>query len=245
MRNNNYLSILNACQNRGKVSVDELVDILDLSPATIRREIKRLAEDGLVERYHGGIKISQDNQPLPFKQRVDLYKEEKCKIAKKAASFVKDNSIVLIDTGTTVAYIVDYLTAKNLLVFTNGIEIIKPLVKKKYHVNVPPGQIVQVSSTYIDFVQNLDYLDNFTFDVAFIGTNSIHPSLAFASQTASHAAILRKMVSRAKKTYILADHTKFGVLNRYTFANLNECTIITDKMPEEEGFEDADIIIAE
>lgn len=245
MKNNNYLEILNICNNRGKVSVEELVSILDLSPSTIRREIKKLSDDGMVKRYHGGIKSSYDNdQMLPYEQRADLYKNEKARIGKKAASFVQDNSIVLIDTGTTCSYVVDYLSAKNLIVFTNGIEVIKPLMKKKYHVSVPPGQIIQKSSTYIDFVQNLEYLDAFTFDVAFIGTNSIHESTGFASQSASHAAILRKMVSRAKKVYILADHTKFGVLNSYTFARFEECTIITDQLPER-GFENADIIVAE
>lgn len=245
MKNNNYLEILNICNNKGKVSVDELVNILDLSPSTIRREIKKLSDDGMVKRYHGGIKSTYDNElTLPYEQRADLYKNEKAKIGKKAASFVQDNSIILIDTGTTCSYVVDYINAKNLIVFTNGIEIIKPLVKKRYHVTVPPGQIIQKSSTYIDFVQNLEYLDSFIFDVAFIGTNSIHESTGFASQSASHAAILRKMVSRAKKVYILADHTKFGILNNYTFAHFDECTIITDRRPEE-GFENADIVVAD
>lgn len=246
MKNTNYLEILNMCNNKGKVSVNELVDILGLSPSTVRREIKKLADDGMVVRYHGGIKtpFNTSTPMLPYAQRVDLYKEEKARIGKKAASLIPDNSIILIDTGTTCAYVADYITAKNLIVFTNGIEIISPLVKKNYHVTVPPGQIVQATSTYIDFVQNLDYLNNFTFELAFIGTNSIHESVGCASQSASHAAILRKMVSRSKKVYILADHSKFGILNSYTFVNFNECTIITDKHPES-GFEEADIMVAE
>lgn len=245
MKNNNYLEILNVCNNKGKVSVDELVDILNLSPSTIRREIRKLAEDGTVKRYHGGIKsILGMNETLPYEQRVDLYKNEKARIGKKAASFIQDNSIVLIDTGTTCSYVVDYINAKNLIVFTNGLEIIKPLLKKRYHVSVPPGQVTQRISTYIDFVQHLDYLNSFVFDVAFIGTNSIHESTGFASKDSSHSAILKKMVSRSKKVYILADHTKFGILNSYTFAKLDECTIITDQRPTV-GFKDADIIVAD
>lgn len=245
MKNNNYLEILNLCNNKGKISVEELVDILNLSPSTIRREIKKLSDDGMVKRYHGGIESTFDtNKFLPYEQRSDLYKNEKSRIGKKAASLIKDNSIILIDTGTTCSYIADYINAKNLIIFTNGIEIIKPLMKKHYHVSVPPGQVIQRASTYIDFIQNLDYLDSFTFDLAFIGANSIHQSTGFASKTASHSALLRKMVSRAKKTYILADHSKFGILNSYTFAKFDECTVITDRHPEN-GFEDLDIIIAD
>jgi DeoR/GlpR family transcriptional regulator of sugar metabolism len=52
------------------------------------------------------------------------------------------------------------------------------------------------------------------------------------------------MISRAKKVYILCDHSKFGLINRYTFATLDQCTLITDKYPEK-GFENMDIIIAD
>lgn len=245
MKNNNYLEILNIVNNKGKVSVEEITDILNLSPSTVRREIRKLDEDGLVIRYHGGIKLSYNaDTAMPYEKRVELHKNEKEMIAKKAVSFVEDNTVIWIDSGTTCRYIVDYINAKNLIVVTNGYDVVKPLLKKHYVVITPPGQVVEHISTYVDFVQDLDYLDQFTFDIAFIGSNSIHESNGFAVQNVSYCAILKKIISRSKKTYVLADHTKFGILNPYTFAKPDQCTIITNESLGD-SFTEYDVIVAE
>lgn len=102
--------ILSQLNTRGKASSTELAEALSVSEDTIRRDLKELAENGLVKKVHGGaMAISQ--VPYEYSARIELNLESKRKIAAAAARLIKPGMLVFIDGGTSTQLISDFLPA--------------------------------------------------------------------------------------------------------------------------------------
>ncbi|MCC7527820.1 MAG: DeoR/GlpR transcriptional regulator, partial [Candidatus Melainabacteria bacterium] len=100
--------ILEALNQKGRVLSQELVNDLRVSEDTIRRDLKDLAEAGLLKRVHGGA-LPVGKVTFQFSKREKESPAEKNTIARRAASFVKDRQVIFIDGGTTTAQVSAHL----------------------------------------------------------------------------------------------------------------------------------------
>ena len=90
------------------------------------------------------------------------------------------------------------------------------------------GGSFRKSTSAITGLQTLKQLDEFYFDIAFIGSNGIHSIMGYTTTNDIEAAVKRKAIERADKAYILADSTKFNKIYQSTFASLSDATLITN-----------------
>ena len=207
----------------------ELVDILNVSEATIRRDLQQMEDLHMIVRYHGGasIKFIQSNESSLILKNT-LNEDGKTKIAKFAASLIKDNQIIYMDAGSFTYKLLDYLSPnKKITVITIGVHQAIKLIDKGINTIVLGGQIRR-SSAAITGVQTLKQLDNLFFDLAFVGVNGIHEKVGFTTSNEQEAEVKRKVISHSSKTYLLADNSKFNKLLPIKFADLNQCIVITD-----------------
>ena len=120
-------AILSLLANRGELGVDEVCCELAVSPATVRRDFLTLASEGLAEKVWGGLRVSGEldhrRDMLPSRVRETMQSEEKSRIAKAAASLIRDGDILLIEGGTTTLGLAPHLADRPVRILTNSILI--------------------------------------------------------------------------------------------------------------------------
>lgn len=119
-------AILAAVEQRHSVSVQELMQLLDISESTIRRDLNALDKEGRLVKVHGGamaIGGSFHVKDDAVEYRKEINREEKIEIARYAAALIKDQDVVYMDAGTTTELMIDYITAKNVIFVTNSLHM--------------------------------------------------------------------------------------------------------------------------
>ncbi|MGN7397635.1 DeoR/GlpR family DNA-binding transcription regulator [Peribacillus frigoritolerans] len=225
--------ILSILKEQGTVKLQELVDQLQASESTIRRDLVQLEEMKLLKRVHGGASLLQRKglEPTTMEKQYKA-RAEKQLIAKLAASFIEKNDCIYLDAGTTTAEMIPYLKDKNITVLTNGLMHIPKLIELKIK-TVLVGGMIKFSTNAIIGSNAVQFLNEYRFDKCFLGMNGIHQELGFTTPDPEEA-LLKKMALRlSNETYVLADSSK---LNEATFAkvaDVSDAIILTDSNDEE------------
>lgn len=223
--------------NSGSLSIKELADELHVSQTTIRRDLVKMEENNMIQRLWGGASPlkqelndtinMQDEYILRFSRNLNI----KEKIAKKAASFIKDGDSIFIDAGSTTSFIIDFIEAEDITIVTNSINNFPKLAKKNIRTYVPHGFINFGASAIMERDTN-EKLNELNFDIAFLGTNGIDDKAGYTTRNEYDADIKKTVMNRSDQTFIVADSSKFGIKKFYTFANKNDVILITDVAPD-------------
>ncbi len=226
--------ILDTVNRKKSVHLNELCDLLDISVSTARRDINILAENGKLIKVHGGaIAIDRNDNYLSKEKSVAekalLFPEEKTAIAKYAASLIDDDDFVFIDAGTTTERMIDFITSKNVSFVTNSFNHAKRLTQRGFQVFIPGGEIRPDTEAIVG-EECVLMLENYNFTKCFMGTNGISVSAGFTTQNIKEARVKTAAINGSRKSYILADHSKFDMISFVTFAHINEAGIITDTL---------------
>ena len=121
--------ILNLLKEKKNVTIQELMDKLNVSEATIRRDLTFLEKKEKIKRVHGGAILNEPKEENIISKK-SIHSTEKEKIAKKASEFIMNNSIIYLDAGSTIEALIKYLKGKeNIIVITNGITHLEELNK--------------------------------------------------------------------------------------------------------------------
>ena len=215
------------------VTVVELVDYLQVSTATIRRDLLIMEKEGLLIRMHGGIRRKEKGSrvseigELPARQKLDLRAAEKLRIARDAASFIQDGECIFIDSGTTPAYIYDFIRHKSILIVTNNLLLIGN-IRSTDHARVILGAGDYNSQHHlVDGQLFLDVLMQFNFQHAFIGVSGYDCLSHTLTCTSLNASSIKKHAMRQSlHTYVVADSSKRKEKGIVTFAKTEEVTAI-------------------
>ncbi len=209
---NRQNEILAAVKTRGACSIVELAAQLKVSDETIRRNIKPLVHQGLIEKVHGGIVLNQTLVPeLPFEKRMNEHIEQKQLISALVAKIIEDGDSIMLDTGSTTAYVARALGGhRNLSVVTNCTEIARTLAREPSNrVHICGGPLrsddwATFGSSAISFVRQ--------FHVAFavLSIGGVNDTGEFVDYHLEEAEFSRAVIQQARKTIVVADHSKFG-----------------------------------
>ena len=224
-----YSIILQELKNKGIVSVNELVKLLDASESTVRRDLNSLHNDGMLKKIHGGaISIGDNTSKHDYKVNVrkTLNTEEKYKIAKYAAGLIKDDDVIYLDAGTTTEALIDYIEADRVLVVTNGIVHAKKLLERGIRTFIIGGE-VKILTEAIVGSSAVDDLKKYNFSKGFFGTNGVSNKNGYTTPDVNEAMVKREAIKRCIEPYVLADESKIEEVSFVTFANINDSSLIT------------------
>ena len=115
--NDRHTRILSLLRERREIKVEELSQIFDVSPMTIRRDLQHLEDQGLISRFYGGAVAEQPVSPAGDADQVKLYRDL---ISQYAANLVAENDQIFINGSRTALGLLDFLGGKNVQVFTNN-----------------------------------------------------------------------------------------------------------------------------
>ena len=240
-----FSRILAVVDAEGSVTVTDLVRRLETSESTIRRDLTAMHKKGLLTKVYGGA-ISLKRPELMVRDekivnRKAMYAEEKEKIARYAASLIGPEDFVFLDAGTTTEMMIDYITSRQAVFVTHAVNHALRLAALDVRVILLGGEVKSVTETAVG-EEALEYLEKFRFTKGFFGTNGISLENGFSTPDPKEAAIKTKALYASRRSYILADESKFGVESNVRFADFKDAKVITTAAPDGEWKKQKNII---
>lgn len=225
---------------QGSLQVSTEAKRFGVSEETIRRDIKRLAADGLADPVFGGAVLKAAPgapRPVPPVAERGLVEEEaKDAIGAAAARLVQPGQAVILDAGTTTLAVARHLAAhRGLTVITNSIPVAQLCAGNPTAVTyVVGGKLVPGSLSMIGPGAERD-LAQISADWAFIGAAAVDVRGGFTSADPYEAQVKRAMIRAARQAVIVADATKFGTRRFATFARADDIVhvVTTSACPPE------------
>lgn len=228
--------ILEMLRDTHSVQVTELARKLKISESTIRRDINELDRQGKLRKVHGGAVLrdfSMISEATDVSERKQKNIEEKDSIAKYAADMIEDNDFVYIDAGTTTEKMIDYITNRNAVFVTNGVSHAGKLLKNGFDTYLIGG-VLRTSTEAAVGIAAVEAVSRYNFTKCFMGANGVDINKGFTTPDIDEAAIKGAAVKQSYRSFILADHTKFGRVSSVTFAAIDEAEVITDVIKNSE-----------
>lgn len=239
--------ILDLLKDRPFATVKDLLEVISVSPATIRRDIAKLSKMGAVRKVFGGIAAAEDgDQPdrlaaRPFEENQMLAVDAKRAIAREAEKLVRDGDAIIIHGGSTCYLFAQRLARRNVRIYTNSM----PLAARLYQdgdcqltlaggeLHREPGILYSPRGSETEFFASKFFLG--AQGIGAQGMMESHPLIVRETQ---------RLLALADELVVLADSRKFAIRARYTHIPLSRIsTLVTDdgladehaKMLEEAG----------
>jgi DeoR/GlpR family transcriptional regulator of sugar metabolism len=213
------------------LKVSDISQLLKVSDVTIRRDFDYLEQEGMVKKIPGGAVLTgQSAKENSLQEKENYCKYEKMLIARKCAEMVKDNDIVMLSAGSTTTYLARELKEKkNLTIVTTGINIGHELSGlSNIHLVIAGGTVRSMSFAMVGHIAE-NTLKSVKADIAFIGVDGIELNAGYTTPDLSEAHTDVVMMQSAKRSIVVADHTKFGKTAFSVVAPLEQVDeIVTD-----------------
>ena len=221
--------ILEALKIKNSVTLQELVKLTSSSESTIRRDLIQLEQEKFLKRVHGGAQRLQGKLQEPSMiEKSSKNLQEKRQISKYAGGLVEEGDCIYLDAGSTVFEMIPYLPT-NIVVVTNGLMHANELLEKNIKTYLIGGYAKPTTKAFIGRGA-LESLGHYRFDKCFMGVNGIHHQFGYTTPDPEEAMVKQLAISLTREAYVLADETKFSEISFAKIADLNEASIITNKL---------------
>jgi DeoR/GlpR family transcriptional regulator of sugar metabolism len=209
-RHERILALLSA-DEEGRLDVNELAEELGTSRETVRRDLTKLSERGLLRKVHGGAVRYQRAQESAFSQRLNINRAEKAGIGKRAAALLERGDSLFVDAGSTTMLFIEQVDVPGLTIITNCLA-----VAEQQWDGTRANSVYLLGGSYNGEVGEtlgpmvLEQLQRFYADHAFIGIGGLSLDGVFTDFSPDEAHVARAMMKRARETTVLLDSTKIG-----------------------------------
>jgi len=226
-RHQRLTTLLDTLADRGHFRVDEIAAELNVSAATIRRDVDNLAQQQLLTRTRGGAIASSVAYDLPLRYKTAREAEEKRRIANAAAALVSPGMVIGLNGGTTTTELARALATREdfvpgedqhlLTIVTNALNIANELTVRPHVKVVVTGGVARPQSYELIGPLATKILQDITLDIAFLGVNALDPEYGATTHHEGEASTNRLLASRAKTVIVVADASKLG---QHAFARI-------------------------
>ena len=212
----------------------DLMNLLETSEATVRRDLEWLEQKGILERTHGGAIL---NQRIIFEQeyqqRAQHFPEEKKLIGELAASLIEEGDIVFVNSGTTATQVLQHIRRDSrITIFTNNVNAALELGDAGFHYYLTGGEFQSRSNSLAGRFA-LDNLNMVFANKVILGVDGVSLKHGCTVPTNQEAEVVRKMIESTKgQVIVVADHSKWGAVSNFPVANISEI----DKLVSDDGF---------
>ena len=231
--------ILELLTEKGKVIVKELAEMFNVTEDSIRKDLAALEMEGQLKRTYGGaVPIKEKLQITEAQKRRISDVDAKRKIAAAAVKIISPNDLIFLDASTISIAIAEILEKKDASykIITNMVDVLVMLARNpKINIIFAGGQLNKSRDGFCDGL-NLEFMEKFSPDIAFIGVVGVDVKKnSLSSHDIDSGLHKAKILSVSKNSYIMAESRKFGVEANYKFATLeNVRGLITESAPAEE-----------
>jgi DeoR/GlpR family transcriptional regulator of sugar metabolism len=224
------------------LSGGEAARLLQASPATVRRDFRDLAAQGLVHRSRGGVRRAGPavDGMSPFPLREVRFSKEKAALARHAAGLLRPSDVVMVDGGTTTYHLAASLPAFPLRVITNSLRLAAALSehgwqRRALEVFLTGGYLYPQASILLG-PQAVNALSQYHAHWCFLSAEGVSEA-GLSNTNEMVVEVERVMMARAGKVVVLADHSKLGVRSMAHLCRLEDIDLlVTDAHPASAEF---------
>ncbi|MGP9791592.1 DeoR/GlpR family DNA-binding transcription regulator [Roseinatronobacter sp. NSM] len=219
----------------GGISVDRVTEEFGVSRETIRRDLLEMEQDGELKRVRGGAIPHTEQREPPYAERQTVRLREKRQIAATAAGLVESGQTLFLDAGSTTAILSERLSQlSGLTIITNSVDVASRIgtpdstQDRRNKVVLIGGRFAaQPPATF--GASAINEIMRYHADVAFVSPFGLDARAGASSYDPDEAEIARAMVVCSKKTILLADYSKLGVVSRVSYCTIDALdTIVLD-----------------
>ncbi len=222
----------------GQVEVKRLAQRFGVSDATVRRDLRVLADEEQIELTYGGATLPRPSD-FSFRSKAVRNVEAKRVIGRMAAALVGDNEQICVDSGTTCFELCRHLKRRRgLLVIANSARLAVELGA------VPEIRVLMLGGQYrpdrMDFVgplatATIEHLRGY---LAFIGADGLSMDFGVSASDIESAHLYQQVIRNARETILLVDHSKFLTPSLFKICELADISrIVTDQVPPSDWVE--------
>jgi DeoR/GlpR family transcriptional regulator of sugar metabolism len=229
-------------------SIDSLTEELGVSRITIQRDVNLLVKHGLAEKIHGGVQLKKAGDisiESRFNLRLKQNYEKKLEMAKTAVSFVKDSSIIFLDSSTTIYILANEIVRRqyaDLTIITNSPAIIIEGMRHDRIRLIATGGELRPDFNMFAGSWVLDFLEKVNINSAFVSAAGITMEGSITSNNRDLANTIKEVMQRSVEVNLLVDSTKFHRSGMLDVGSIKDCTrVITDKRIDSEVIKNKDL----
>ena len=229
-----YQSIVGLLSQKAEMSVKDIAKVLNVSEMTVRRDLAEMEIDRVVQRMHGGARLFDSStlmgENYVITEQTQKNFQQKSTIGLKAASMVKANETIFLDSGSTTPFIAKYIDKElpiTVLCYTflNALEF----YNRKNTNLILSGGFYDRDSTVFHSSECNSFLRGIRADKAFISAAGVDSKLGLTTYFYFEADMKKLMIQSAKQIILVVDSTKFGRTSISHFADLDQInTVVTD-----------------
>lgn len=203
--------ILTLAQDEGRVRVDDLVERLDVTPQTIRKDLNILARRNLIARVHGGAVIASGVDNIAHESRQRVARGAKDAIGRAAAALISDHASLFINIGTTTEAVARRLDAhRGLMVISNNLNVVDIVSRSPEIDTIVVGGRIRAKDRASVGALATEFIQNFKVDYAVIGASAIDPDGSLLDFDINEVQVSQTIIRNARRVLLVADHSKIG-----------------------------------
>nr|WP_306196424.1 DeoR/GlpR family DNA-binding transcription regulator [Ruegeria sp. 2205SS24-7] len=202
--------IISMARRDGRVTVEGLVGHFGVTPQTIRRDLSELADDGHLDRIHGGAVLPSSTTNIGYSDRRELNLSAKFDIAKLCAQNIPNDCSLFLNIGTTTEAVAnELLNHEGLLVVTNNINVALILSENpKVDVVVTGGSLRRSDGGLIGYLAE-QTIEQFRFDYGIIGCSALTHTGDILDFDIQEVRVSKTIIKHCKEVFLVADTSKF------------------------------------
>ena len=230
------IELLEEVRRARSVSVEALAERFGVTLQTVRRDVRLLAEAGLLARFHGGVRLpSSTTENIAYRQRQRLNEEAKLRIARAVAGAVPNGSSLFVNIGTTTEAISrELMQHRGLRVITNNLNVAAILSDNPDCEVIVAGGVVRRRDRGIVGEATVDFIQQFKVDIGLIGISAIESDGTLRDFDYREVKVARAILEHSRQIWLAADHSKFNRPAMVELGRLDQVdTLFTDRPPPE------------
>jgi len=221
----------------GRVAVDELAALFEVSPQTIRRDLNEMSEARVITRVHGGAIVASSVENLAYDARKLVAQSYKRVIGEAAARMIPDHSSLFINIGTTTEEVAHALANRaGLRVITNNLNVAVELYRNRALEVIIAGGSIRSSDGGIVGATAAELIRQFRVDTAVIGISAIDRDGTLLDFDTREVHVSRAIIENARRVILVTDSSKFSRSASARIGSLSDIDVlVTDRLPSEEA----------
>jgi DeoR family transcriptional regulator of aga operon len=222
------LAVLSLLGERGTVALSALSRELSVSPATMRRDLAEMEQQGLLLRTHGGARAQESREELPVRLRDSRFRESKRRIAVRAAELLPTGPYAIaLSGGTTTAEVAKALAHRpQLTIVTNALTTAMEIASRPNLKVIMTGGVVRSSSFEVVGSLAENTFNAVNVGTAILGTDGISAVGGATTHDETEARTNHAMVTHAQRVMVVADGSKVGRVTLARMADLAQIHIL-------------------
>ncbi|MCF6304632.1 MAG: DeoR/GlpR family DNA-binding transcription regulator [Rhodobacteraceae bacterium] len=230
-----HQQIIDTARKSGRVLVDDLSELLRVTPQTIRRDLNDLCDQGHLARVHGGAVLESGVANMAYEARRNIAADVKKAIGALCAAEIPDDASMFINIGTTTEAVARALNNhRNIMVITNNLNIANILADNPHCDVVVTGGMLRRSDGGLVGESTVDTVQQFKADIAIIGVSAIDEDGALLDFDYREVRVAQAIIANARRVFLVSDSSKLERSAPIRIGHISEIdSIFTDKLQSE------------